>query len=44
MASAKAELDKLGDSFKGLVKGSKEWKKALIDNNNKVLELLGTYP
>jgi hypothetical protein len=27
-----------------LIKGTDEWKKALIEANNEVLALLGTYP
>jgi hypothetical protein len=44
MASAKEDLENMQDAFKGLVKGSREWKQALIENNQKVLELINTYP
>ena len=44
MAAAKDELRELGNAFDGLVKGSQEWKEALIENNQKVLDLLNTYP
>jgi methyl-accepting chemotaxis protein len=44
MAASRKELEELGDTFNGLVKGSREWKKALIENNQKVLDLLNTYP
>ena len=44
MASAKDELDQLGKTFEGLTKGSQAWKKALVENNQKVLELLNLYP
>lgn len=44
MAEAKEELEELGSAFDGLVKGSREWKEALIENNQKVLDLLNTYP
>jgi hypothetical protein len=44
MASAQEELEGMNDTLKGLTKGTKEWRKALIANNQKVLELLNTYP
>lgn len=28
----------------GLTKGTREWKQALVENNQEVLELLNTYP
>ena len=44
MASAKDGLVELSKAFDGLTKGTKEWKQALVENNQKVLELLNTYP
>jgi hypothetical protein len=32
------------DTFKRLTKGTTEWRKALIENNQQVLALLETYP
>jgi hypothetical protein len=39
--------DQYGDTQKTLhelIKGTDEWKRALVDANNEVLKLLGTYP
>jgi hypothetical protein len=38
------ELAEMQGVFDGLVKGTTEWKKALIESNAKVLELLDLYP
>ena len=44
LSEARAELEQMQKTFQGLVKGSDEWNKALIDNNQKVLALLESYP
>lgn len=41
---AKNGLDELRKSFEGLTVGTSEWKKALIDSNQQVLELINKYP
>lgn len=41
---AKNGLDELRKSFEGLTIGTSEWKKALIDSNQQVLELINKYP
>ena len=46
-ASAKSTLDgykSIKKSFDDLTKGTSEWNNALVENNAKVLELLGAYP
>lgn len=42
--SAMEELGGLETEFDGLIKGTDAWKEKLIEVNNKVLELLQTYP
>jgi methyl-accepting chemotaxis protein len=37
-------LNDLKDTMDGLVKGTKEWRKALLESNSQVLTLLETYP
>ena len=44
IADAKSDLDALQDTFKGLTKGTVEWKQKLVEVNSKVLELLDKYP
>ena len=44
ITAAKEGLEKIQKTFKGLTKGSQEWKKALMENNQQVLDLIGTYP
>jgi hypothetical protein len=44
LTSARDELEDMRETFKGLTKGTKEWRKALVENNQKVLELINTYP
>lgn len=44
IADTRKELEQMGETFKTLTKGSREWKEALIENNSQVLELLNTYP
>lgn len=44
MSSAKKGLDDLNKSFNNLTKGTREWRQALIENNQEVLELINTYP
>lgn len=41
---AKNGLDELRKSFEGLTVETSEWKKALIDSNQQVLELINKYP
>ena len=38
------ELGELSGTLDGLTKGTREWTQALIEVNNKVLELISTYP
>lgn len=44
IASTREELKEMQDVFSGLVKGTTEWKKALVESNAKVLEMLDLYP
>lgn len=44
LTEARDELADMQNVFKGLVKGTTEWRKALVESNAKVLELLNTYP
>ena len=44
IGEARSELESLQDTFSNLVVGSQEWKQALVENNQQVLELLNTYP
>ena len=44
ITEAKNGLDELRKSFEGLTVGTSEWKKALIDSNQQVLELINKYP
>lgn len=44
LTNAKTELDELQNSFKGLTKGTQEWKEALVEVNQRVLELVNQYP
>lgn len=44
ITDSKKDLIELGNAFDGLVKGSQAWNEALIANNEKVLELIDTYP
>ena len=44
IGEARNELEKLQTTFSNLVAGSQEWKQALVENNQQVLELLNTYP
>lgn len=40
----KSEYTQLQETLDGLVAGTNEWKQALVDVNNQVLQLLKTYP
>lgn len=44
LADTQKDLANLKNTMDGLIKGTDEWNKALIESNNKVLELLDTYP
>ncbi len=44
ITEAKNGLDELRKSFEGLTVGTSEWKKALIDSNQQILELINKYP
>ena len=44
IGSARTELNGLQDTLNGLTKGTSEWKAALIDVNQQVLELIEKYP
>lgn len=44
LLSSKNEFNDLQDNLKSLTYGTLEWKKALVDANQQVLELLKTYP
>jgi TP901 family phage tail tape measure protein len=44
LTNTKTELDELQDSFEGLTKGTQEWKEALVEVNQRVLELVNQYP
>lgn len=44
ITETRKELAEMQSTFTGLTKGTDEWRKALVDSNSKVLELLDTYP
>ena len=44
LKSAREEYDELQEPFSALTEGTKEWTAALIEANDKVLDLLQTYP
>jgi MFS family permease len=44
ITEARKELAEMQSTFAGLTKGTDEWRKALVDSNSKVLELLNSYP
>ena len=44
LLSARSEYSELQATLDGLIKGTNEWKQALIEANAQVLELLSTYP
>lgn len=44
ITDTRQELYNMQDAFKGLVKGTDEWRKVLVESNSKVLELLDAYP
>lgn len=44
LASKRENLDKLNSSLEGLTQGSLEWKKALLDVNNEILNLKSQFP
>jgi hypothetical protein len=44
LAKSREELETMEKTFEGLVKGSAEWRDALIENNEKILTLLDNYP
>ena len=44
IAAARKSLEEMQGTFKHLTKGTDEWRKALIENNQQVLNLLDTYP
>ena len=44
LTNTKTELDELQDNFEGLTKGTQEWKEALVEVNQRVLELVNQYP
>jgi hypothetical protein len=44
ITDTRKELAEMQSTFAGLTKGTDEWRKALMDSNSKVLELLNTYP
>jgi hypothetical protein len=44
LADTQKDLANLKNTMDGLIKGTDEWNKALIESNNKILELLDTYP
>jgi hypothetical protein len=44
ITETRKELAEMQSTFAGLTKGTDEWRKALVDSNSKVLELLNTYP
>lgn len=44
LTNTKTELDKLQDNFEGLTKGTQEWKEALVEVNQRILELVNQYP
>ena len=44
LLNAKEGYDELQTSLNDLTKGTKEWKEALMESNQQVLELLTTYP
>ena len=44
LASKREDLDKLNSSLEGLTQGSLEWKKALLEVNNEILNLKSQFP
>jgi Sec-independent protein translocase protein TatA len=44
MLSDQSKYDELQKTLEELTYGTREWKKALVEVNNQVLELLQTYP
>ena len=44
ITDTREELAEMRNTFRGLVKGTTEWKKALVESNTKVLEMLDLYP
>ena len=44
LASRRENLDKLNSSLEGLTQGSLEWKKALLEVNNEILNLKSQFP
>lgn len=44
LASKRENLDKLNSSLEGLTQGSLEWKKALLEVNNEILNLKSQFP
>lgn len=44
LASKRESLDKLNSSLEGLTQGSLEWKKALLEVNNEILNLKSQFP
>ena len=44
ITETRKELAEMQSTFTGLTKGTDEWRKALVDSNSKILELLNTYP
>jgi methyl-accepting chemotaxis protein len=44
IADAKDRLNEMSSTLEGLTKGTLEWKKALMENNEEVLKLIETYP
>lgn len=44
LASKRENLDKLNSSLEGLIQGSLEWKKALLEVNNEILNLKSQFP
>lgn len=44
LASKRENLDKLNSSLEGLTQGSLEWKKALVEVNNEILNLKSQFP
>ena len=44
LLSDRSEYDEIQNNLAGLTRGTEEWKQALMETNQQVLELLNTYP
>lgn len=43
MVAAKEKLNSMNQTFDDLTRGTREWKQAIVENNQQILELINTY-